>query len=394
MKYWSLIVIVLLMVGLTLSTLSPPKDKQRKDKGKKKDNQKGPVDQSVFDRGLVVKDPKNIDILRESGLYHQDTNHRNFDGEVLGYITPWNSGGLEVAKTFHGKLTSVSPTWLTLPNGSIKEFKIATHDVQEKWLKDIRTANDAIHQLKVLPRLLFENWKPKEIINLHKNEARRAQLVQALIETAKKHKFHGYVLEIWIGFYYSGVDTRIIIDLIKSLSEELKKNNLQVVLVIPPSRSSETDVFSQTHFDLLSPIVDYFSLMTYDYSSVQRPGPNSPLDWARKCIEKLVPNDDDPRRQQILMGLNFYGYNYSLEGGGAILGSQYLELVESHKGKIKWDDGSKEHYFEVKTKVGSSFVFYPTLFSLQQRIQLAKDMGTGISIWELGQGLNYFYDLL
>jgi chitinase domain-containing protein 1 len=28
--------------------------------------------------------------------------------------------------------------------------------------------------------------------------------------------------------------------------------------------------------------VDYFSLMTYDYSSPARPGPNSPIQWIRR----------------------------------------------------------------------------------------------------------------
>lgn len=112
--------------------------------------------------------------------------------------------------------------------------------------------------------------------------------------------------------------------------------------------SADTEIFSQAHFDALSPVVDFFSLMTYDFSSVQRPGPNSPLEWTRECIQKLVPDNDDPRRRQILMGLNFYGYNYNPQGGTAILGSQYLKLVEALKGQIKWDDQSKEHFFQLK----------------------------------------------
>ena len=87
--------------------------------------------------------------------------------------------------------------------------------------------------------------------------------------------------------------------------------------------------------------------MTYDYSNMQNPGPNAPLSWIKKSIEYICPNQDDPNRKKILMGLNFYGYFYTHSGGRAILGHEYLKMLKSYKGDLKWDHKSKEHFFEL-----------------------------------------------
>ena len=92
----------------------------------------------------------------------------------------------------------------------------------------------------------------------------------------------------------------------------------------------------------------------------------------------------------LILGQNCFFHHL---GGGPIVGHEYLKLLDDHRPKLHWDPRAAEHYFDWQgTK--SHKVFFPTLLSLAMRLGEAEAWDIGISIWELGQGLDYWYDLL
>ena len=81
-------------------------------------------------------------------------------------------------------------------------------------------------------------------------------------------------------------------------------------------------------------------------------------------------------------------------GGGPIVAREYLSLLEQHKPLLQWEKNSAEHYFLYSdTQNVKHVVFYPLLMSISKRLDEARLWGVGISIWEIGQGLDYFFDI-
>jgi chitinase domain-containing protein 1 len=261
------IFLLLMLVSSGKSTLSKRDKKDKKNKGGKKEVHDTQVElptASVEDRELVTSNPKWKDIVSNHHLYSTSQQHsRNMmeGGVVLGYVTPWNSHGYDIAKMFTEKFTHISPVWLQLTRRHGVGLTLqGTHDVDQGWVSDVRSGGDGV---KIVPRVLVEGWTMADFREVFASETSMIQVADFLVERLKQHEFDGMVLELWsqLGGHLKSELTHFV----RVLADHLHTAMLELVLVIPAARS----LFGAAEFDKLAPHVDAFSLMTYDYS---RPG--------------------------------------------------------------------------------------------------------------------------
>lgn len=132
------------------------------------------------------------------------------------------------------------------------------------------------------------------------------------------------------------------------------------------------------------------------------PGENAPIKWAIQCVKNLVPDEKDSKNQatkraKILLGVNFYGYDYvpDKRQGRAVLGHDVVEVARKYSPVFKWHGESAEHSLEYADDGQTKHsLFFPTAYSIARRVAAAEELGVGLSIWEIGQGFDSFFEQL
>ncbi|CAH2069270.1 unnamed protein product [Thlaspi arvense] len=365
------------------------------------------TESSIRQKGIIKTVIDFQEILTEHSKASENSSTRHYDYAVLGYITPWNSKGYDIAKIFNSKFTHLSPVWYDLKSQGSGLVLEGRHNADKGWIQELRSRGNAM----ILPRVVLEAF-PGELLRKKKL---RQKAIDLIVAECKEMEYDGIVLESWSRWAAYGVlhdpDMRkMALQFVKQLGDTLhstsswRSKHMQFMYVVGPARSEKLEMYDFGPEDLqfLQDSVDGFSLMTYDFSNPQNPGPNAPLKWIDLTLKLLLGssnNIDSNLARKVLLGLNFYGNDFVISGdsggGGAITGRDYLALLQKHKPTFQWDKESGEHIFMYRDDKNTKHaVFYPTLISILLRLENARLWGIGISIWEIGQGLDYFFDLL
>ncbi|KAN0038250.1 hypothetical protein ACTA71_000422 [Dictyostelium dimigraforme] len=346
------------------------------------------TNRDVKQRGLVRENVSAKQILNNYNKYFKNVEIKNFqEGNTLVYITPWNGKGYNVATKWAKKFSHISPVWHQVKFENNKVTIEGDHNIDKKWMEKVKENSD--QKSKILPRFSFEGqqWGSKESFQKFIDP----KLIDSLVSTVKKNNYDGLVIEGIVHLNRQLRDPFLV-----SISEKLHSIGKEIILVIYPFRQKGQETgFGPKDFELLSNHLDGISLMTYDFGPSG--GMNAPKVWVEDNLKFLLPNGANENSKKIFMGIPFYGYKVGEnDQSDAIVGSEFISILKQNKSKkLKFDQNTHEHIFTYKNKKNQQVsITYPSLLFIEDRIQLATKYKVSISIWEIGQGLDYFMDLL
>jgi chitinase domain-containing protein 1 len=276
------------------------------------------------------------------------------------------------------------------------------NDVDTNWMNSVRTPKSSDQLIpKMVPRIHF----PELTAEFISDEKAQRQLIADITEICTKYGFDGIVLDTgFLGLLLKSQDLTLgLSSFYSKLSQDLRSHQFLFILVLPANRHQRS-FYSPHEISSINPVVDYFSVMTYDYSSSIADS-NSPISWIDETWEEIVGDrvgmERDTISRKLLFGIPFYGYDWAQVNRqwspNVILGSDLLTLLKRVKPKssqFEWKESSAEHVLSYTENGQQHTVFYPTLNFIKKRTELLASYKAGISIWEIGQGLDYFYDLL
>lgn len=189
---------------------------------------------------------------------------------------------------------------------------------------------------------------------------------------------------------------------LKTLTEKMHQQKYIVMTAVAPKISAtQIGEWYESHdYKAHGEIVDYVILMTYEWGySGGPPMAVSPIASVKKVLDYAV-SEIDPKK--ILMGINLYGYDWTLpfKPGGefakALNPVQATQLAGKRQAAIKYSRKDEAPYFRYWDKDKKEhIVWFEDLRSMKAKFDVVDQYGfAGVSFWNLSFGYPVFWNYL
>jgi hypothetical protein len=98
---------------------------------------------------------------------------------------------------------------------------------------------------------------------------------------------------------------------------------------------------------------------------------------------------------KIVVGLPLFGFDFTPQGRRHVFGDDIHMLCRTQKVRIVWIKALREHGIFFSDGKQQHAMYYPTPFFLKDRFDTCvQKKFAGFGLWEIAQGMPYFFDVL
>ncbi len=174
------------------------------------------------------------------------------------------------------------------------------------------------------------------------------------------------------------------------------KGKLVTIAVVSKYRDVTSGYGGSYDYAALSQYVDLVVPMTYDFSYPGgRDGPVAPVNWVSSVAAYAASQFGAGK---VLLGVPFYGYDWSLSRGGNARSHGYdgvLDLIKRYNGTIGYDETFQEAFADYTQDGDRRRVWFATARSMSAKLDIVKrnNLG-GFAAWRLGQEGREFWTVI
>ncbi len=323
-------------------------------------------------RGLAGEVYRNSSItttLQENlTAYFSSIKLNSYKVRFLGWLIENDEASLSSFRKSLKSITWVSPTSSYIDKGGKFVGRVSRSVVE------LARANNIL----VIPLVANRGFSREVAHEILTNQRIRDEVIGKLTSFVVDGGYDG------INIDFEGVDPsdrEALTEFMRLLSIKLHEHQKIVSIDVPAKTYDSKDGWSGAYdYKALGRYCDYVVLMVYNYHwSGSSPGPISPLSWLRKVLNYATSTIP---KEKIIVGIPFYGYDWSGGRGSGITFSEAINLAVSTGSKVYFDENSGEYYFRAQ----GHEVWFQGAKSTDLRLNVIVNEYniTNIAAWRLG----------
>ena len=296
----------------------------------------------------------------------KDCTPGTYEQKIVGYISSYSdASNVDYANLSHAMFAFLN----VKPNGSIDAFESYQQYNFEKFLTDASNGHtQKFISIRGSGHPLYEGWTGIE--EVAKNADAIHRFADTIVKFCHYHQLDGVDMD-WEGLS-TALERDRYTQLMDTLEKHLHASNLKLVATLPFN-----SYWGQWFADAALKKADWLQIMVYDGTGswAQSPfGNHSSFQHLTEAENYWTSRGYD--REQLVMGVPFYGYKFKSTAGGLATSYTYKDIVSL----FPFMDNSMDQ------TPGNDLTLFngPDLLKKKCRYLKEKDFG-GIMIWEMTQ---------